>query len=65
MWTLDDSLRKVRMKLPIQELYPVETSVDDENNIAVRAVAGSETKIQMVRDENVLVVVTAPLTSTV
>ena len=58
--TLDSSLRKVRLKRPIQKLYPLETSGHDENNIAVRAVVGSGTNIQMVRDEDVPVVVTAP-----
>ena len=53
-------IEKVRLKRPIQKLYPLETSAHDENNIAVRAVVGSGTNIQMVRDEDVPVVVTAP-----
>ena len=58
--TLDSSLRKVRLKRPIQKLYLLETRVRDENNIAVRVVVGSGTNIQMVGDEDVPVVVVAP-----
>ena len=47
--TVDNSLRKTRLKRPIQKLYPLEINVRD-----------SGMSIQMVRDEDIPTVITAP-----
>ena len=59
--TVDNSLRKTRLKRPIQRLYPLEINVRDEH--ATNARTGqfdSGMSIQMVRDEDIPTVNTAP-----
>ena len=59
--TVDNSLRKTRLKRPVQKLYPLEINVRDEH--ATHARTGqfySGMSIQMVRDEEIPTVITAP-----
>ena len=59
--TVDNSLCKTRLKSPIQKLYPLEINVCDEH--ATNARTGqfdSGMNIQIVRDEDIPTVITAP-----
>ena len=61
--TVDNSLRKIRMKRPVQKLYPLEvdTSVEDTPTLSVGTTqSASDMSLQMVRDEDIPIVVTAP-----
>ncbi|XP_068742448.1 uncharacterized protein [Montipora capricornis] len=59
--TVDNSLGKTRLKRPIQKLFPLEINVRDEH--ATNARTGqfdSGMSIQMVKDEDIPTVITAP-----
>ena len=61
--TVDNSVRKIRMKRPVQKLYPLEvdTSVEDTPTLSVGTTqSASDMSLQMVRDEDIPIVVTAP-----
>ena len=59
--TVDNSLRKTRLKRPIQKLYPLEINVCDEHVINARTGQfDSGMNIQIVRDEDTPTVITAP-----
>ena len=58
---VDNCLRKARLKSPIQKLYPLEINLRDEH--ATNARTGqfdSGVSIQIVRDEGIPTVITAP-----
>lgn len=58
-------LCKIRMKSPLQKLYPLEadTSVEDTPMPPVGTTQSvSDMSVQMVRDEDIPIAVTAPLT---
>ncbi|XP_068674716.1 uncharacterized protein [Montipora capricornis] len=59
--TVDNSLRKTRLKRPIQKLYPLEINVCDEHVTNARTGQfESGMNIQIVRDEDIPTVITAP-----
>ena len=59
--TVDNSLRKTRLKCPIQKLYPLKINVRDEHVINARTGQfDSGMSIHMVRDEDIPTVITAP-----
>ena len=58
--TVDNSLRKIRIKRPIQKLYPLEVNAHEESAATVGATDyGTVRNIQVVRDEDIPVVITA------
>ena len=58
--TVDNSLRKIRLKRPIQKLYPLEVNAYEESAATVGATDyGTVRNIQVVRDEDIPVVITA------
>ena len=59
--TVDNSLRQVPFKRPIQKLYPLEVNVRDEDAVTVVGVSvhpGSR-NIEVVRDEDIPALTTA------
>ena len=57
---VDKSLRRIRIKLPIQKLYPLEINVFDEGAADMGAVQCDRARnICVVRDEDIPIVVTA------
>ena len=53
--TVDNSLRQVRLKRPIQKLYPLEVNARDEDPVSVvgASVHPGSRNIQVVRDEDI------------
>ena len=53
--TVDNSLRQVRLKRPIQKLYPLEVNARDEDPVTVAgaSVHPGSRNIQVVRDEDI------------
>lgn len=59
--TVDNSLRRIRIKRPIQKLYPLEvdTSAEDTSPVGATQIA-RDMSVQMVRDEDISTVASAP-----
>ena len=59
--TVDNSLRQVRLKRPIQKLYPLEVNARDEDPVTVvgASMHSGSRNIQVVRDEDIAAVTIA------
>ena len=53
--TVDNSLRQVRLKRPIQKLYPLEVNTRDEDPVTLvgASVCPGSRNIQVVRDDDI------------